>query len=94
MNEIKFEIFKAFALRLWMLAGRSFTAAAFLFAHSIHPHWVFIVAFCVSFPLVLIAFYRLIETVRLYFKILPDIDKLKQEEVKAENKKYLKKLTK
>jgi chromate transport protein ChrA len=92
MKEINFEILKSFLLRLWMIATRGFTLVALLFAHYKTPHAVFIIAACISLPLFFIALYRLAETIRLYANIQENIDQVKKDLVRAENKNYLKKI--
>lgn len=90
MREIYFEIIKSFALRLWMIGTRGFIVFALLYAHYIAPNALFIVAACISLPLFFIALYRLVETLRLYFNVVENVDKIKADIVKEENKNYLK----
>jgi hypothetical protein len=91
MNEIKIEVAKAFLMRFWMLAGRSFTFVVLCIAQANQPSWLYIAAACMSLPLVFIALYRCVETARLYTKIRPDIDKV---ETQIANKNYTSKLGK
>ena len=92
MNEITFEIFKVFALRFWMLSTRVFVLIVLLFAHYNQPNTLYIIAACISLPLVFIALYRIIETCQLYLNVRPNIDKIRKEIVKEEKKNYLKKV--
>lgn len=92
MNEITFEILRAFGLRLWMLCTRSFVLFVLILAHYNQPNTLYIIAACISLPLVFVALYRIIETCQLYLNVRPNLDKIKKEIVKEENKNYLKKI--
>lgn len=98
MNPITTSLLKVAGLRLWMLTARMFVALVLFRAHYYYPHWSLITALVINIPLVGIAFYRCIETIRLYANIRQNIDKvqadIKNAEVKAKNKEYLTKLRK
>lgn len=98
MNTITTSLIKVAGLRLWMLTARMFVALVLFRSHYYYPHWSLITALVINIPLVGIAFYRCIETIRLYANIRPNIDKvqsdIKKAEAKAKNKEYLNKLMK
>jgi len=88
MNQIDLDILKIFGLRAWMLIARLFTTLSLFYAHYLTPSWVFIAAMCISLPLVGVAAYRCIETLRLWVEMKPQINKAKEIVLKDKNKQY------
>jgi len=74
-----------------MVATRGFILFALIVAYYSQPHVIYLLGAITSLPLFFVAVYRLVETFKLYFKVLDDIDKVQQESIKDENKSYLKK---
>jgi hypothetical protein len=93
MKEVYWELLKAFLLRFYMILTRGFVFACMIFAHYSSPHAVFVIGACVSLPLLFIALYRMVETIRLFLNIRPNIDKIEADILREENKQQIKKMS-
>jgi hypothetical protein len=75
-----------------MIATRAFVLLVMLYSYSINPSVYMLAAIIISLPLLFVAFYRMVETLRLYVNISKDIDKIEKDLQHQKNKDYIKSL--
>jgi hypothetical protein len=92
MKDIYKQLIKVFTIRFYMIATRAFVLLVMLHSYSVNPTPYMLAATIISLPLLFVAFYRMVETLRLYVNISKDIDGIKKDLQHEKNKSYIKSL--
>ncbi len=92
MKDIYLNLVKVFSIRLYMIATRAFVILVMLHSYSINPSLYMLAATIISLPLLFVAFYRMVETLRLYVNLSKDIEGIKKDLQHEKNKEYIKSL--
>ena len=85
-------ILKQLLLRLYMIVGAGFITYLLIFAHYNQPSWLYVLGACMLMPVNFIALWNFAGTISNAIKIKENFAKIKANEVKEQNKEYLKKL--